>query len=96
MDWISIKVAKAAKAVVEQSLAIKPNEQVLIAADDDSDFAIVQALTAATRAVGAEPTVVIMPRRELAGGTATRIMAQALMGADVIISPTSTGLGFTE
>ena len=96
MDWISIKVAKAAKAVVEQSLAIKPNEQVLIAADDDSDFAIVQALTAATRAVGAEPTVVVMPRRELAGGPATRIMAQAIMGADVNISPTSTGLGFTE
>ncbi len=96
MDWISIKLAKAAKAVVEQSLDIKANEQVCIAADDDSDFAIVQALTAAVRAVGAEPTIVIMPRRELAGAPATRIMAKALLGADVIISPTSTGLGFTE
>ena len=47
MDWTSIKLAKAAKAVVEQSLAVRPNEQVLIAADDDSDFAIVHALTAA-------------------------------------------------
>ena len=90
MDWIAIKLAKAAKAVVEQSLAVKPNEQVLIAADDDSDFAIVQALTSAARAVGADPTVVIMPRRVLAGAPATKIMAQALMGAYVIISPTST------
>lgn len=96
MDWVAIKLAKAAKAVVETSLTVKPGEQVAIAADDDSDFAIVQALTAAVRAVGAEPTVLIMPRRELAGGPATRVMAKALLGADVIIAPTSTGLGFTD
>jgi len=96
MDWVAIKLAKVARAVVETSLAIKPGEQVAIAADDDSDFAVVQALTAAVRAVGAEPTVLIMPRRELAGGPATRVMAKALLGADVIIAPTSTGLGFTD
>ena len=96
MDWVAIKLAKAAKAVVETSLAIKPGEQVAIAADDDSDFAIVQALTAAVHAVGAEPTVLVMPRRALAGGPATRVMAKALLGADVIIAPTTTGLGFTD
>lgn len=96
MDWVAIKLAKAAKAVVETSLAVKPGEQVAIAADDDSDFAIVQALTAAVRAVGAEPTVLVMPRRAIAGAPATRVMAKALLGADVIIAPTSTGLGFTE
>jgi leucyl aminopeptidase (aminopeptidase T) len=96
VDWIAIKLAKAARAVVEVSCAVRPGEQVAIAADDDSDFAIVQALAAAVRAVGGEPTVIIMPRRELAGAPATRIMAKALLGADVIIAPTSTGLGFTE
>lgn len=95
LDWVAIKLAKAARAVVETSLAIRPGEQVAIAADDDSDFAIVQALTAAVRAVGAEPTVIIMPRREMAGGNANSVMAKALLGADVIIAPTSTGLGFT-
>jgi leucyl aminopeptidase (aminopeptidase T) len=96
MDWVAAKLAKAAKSVVEKSLAIRPGEQVALVADDGSDMAIVQALLGAIHAVDAEPTLVMMPKRATAGARATRIAASALLGADVIIAPTSTGLGFTS
>lgn len=95
MDWVAIKLAKVADAVVNRSLGVEPGEQVAIAADHDSDHAIVQALMGAVTAAGAEPTLVVMPRRALSGAPATSVMANALLGADVIIAPTSTGLGFT-
>jgi leucyl aminopeptidase (aminopeptidase T) len=95
MDWVAGQLGKAAKAVVEQSLAVKKDEQVAIVCDHKSDMAIVQALLGAVYAVGAEPTVVTMPPRANAGAVATRIVSAALLGADVIIAPTSTGLGFT-
>lgn len=95
MDWVAGRLARAARAVVEQSLAVQKDEQVAIVCDHSSDMAIVQALLGAVYAVGAEPTVVTMPPRANAGAVATRITAAALLGADVIIAPTSTGLGFT-
>lgn len=95
MDWVAAKLAKAARSVVEQSLGVRPGEQVAVVADDGSDMAIVQALLGAVRAVDGEPTLLVMPKRATAGAQATRVVASALLGADVIIAPTSTGLGFT-
>jgi leucyl aminopeptidase (aminopeptidase T) len=94
-NWTQVKVAKAAASVVRTSLAIQAGEQVAIVADDGSDFAIVDALLAEVRAADAEPTVVVMPEREKAGAPANSVVASALLGANAIIAPTSTGLGFT-
>ena len=94
-NWTQVKVAKAAASVVRTSLAIQPDEQVAIVADDGSDFAVVDALLSETRAAGAEPTLVVMPERAKAGAPANAVVAAALTGAQAIIAPTSTGLGFT-
>ena len=94
-DWMQVRMAKAAASVVRTSLAVKPGEQVAIVADDGSDFAIVDALLAEVRAADAEPTLVVMPIRAKAGAPANEVVAAALLGADAIIAPTSTGLGFT-
>lgn len=94
-DWMQVRVAKAATSVVRTSLAVQAGEQVAIVADDDSDFAVVDALLSAVRAVDAEPTLVVMPVRERAGAPANEVVAAALSGADAIVAPTSTGLGFT-
>jgi leucyl aminopeptidase (aminopeptidase T) len=94
-NWTQVKVAKAAASVIRTSLAIKPGEQVAIVADDGSDFAVVDALLAEVRAADAEPTLVVMPQREKAGAPANAVVAAAMGGADAIVAPTSTGLGFT-
>lgn len=94
-DWTQVKVSKAAASVVRTSLAVRPGEQVAVVADDGSDFAIVDALLAEVRAADAEPTLVVMPEREKAGAPANAVVAASLTAAEVIIAPTSTGLGFT-
>ncbi|MCS7001450.1 MAG: aminopeptidase [Dehalococcoidia bacterium] len=95
LDWASIRLAKTATWIVTEAAAIRPDEQVLIAADDRSDFAVVQALVSAVAAVGAEPTVVIMPARSVAGAPATPILQRAVDGAQVVICPTSTVIHFS-
>lgn len=94
-DWAAIQVAKAASNIVNTSLAVKPGELVAIAADHNSDPAVVDALLAAVAAAGAEGTLLVQPARSRAGEPANRIIANALFGADVIIAPTSTALSFT-
>ena len=76
-------------------LNVQPGEEVAIVADHDSDFGIVEALVAATINAEASPTLLVMSKRERAGAPATKIVAEALAGADVIVAPTSTALGFT-
>lgn len=94
-NWTQVKMAKAASSVVRVSLAIQSGEQVAVVADDGSDFALVDALLAEVRAAGAEPTLIVMPERPRAGAPANEVVAAALLGANAIIAPTSTGLGFT-
>jgi leucyl aminopeptidase (aminopeptidase T) len=95
MDWAMIEVSRAATTIVNTCLEVKPDEEVAIVADDASDFAVVTALMAAVRGVGAVPTLLVMPKRSRAGEKATAIVSNALAGAQVIISPTSTALTFT-
>lgn len=84
-----------AQAIISVSLAVRSDEEVLIVADDGTDPRIVETLTAAARMAGASVNVALMSERSLPGAPASRPVAKALLGADVIIAPTSTGLGFT-
>jgi leucyl aminopeptidase (aminopeptidase T) len=95
LNWQAIQLGGVGNTVIRSCLNVQPGEDVAIVADHDSDFAIVEALTAATINAGAVPTVLVMPKRERAGAPATKIVAEALSGADVIVAPTSTALGFT-
>ncbi|MCS6801332.1 MAG: aminopeptidase [Chloroflexota bacterium] len=95
MDWAAIALAKTASWVVNEAAATQPGEQVLIVADHRSDPAVVQALTAAVAAVGAEPTVAVMPARPVAGAPATAIVQHAVDGATLVICPTTTVIHFS-
>jgi hypothetical protein len=57
VEWAVFSLAQRASWVVREMAAVQPGEQVLVAADYASDFAVVEALTAAVAAAGAEPTV---------------------------------------
>jgi leucyl aminopeptidase (aminopeptidase T) len=96
MEWAVFSLAQRAGWVVREMAAVQPGEQVLVAADYASDFAVVEALTAAVAAAGAEPTVAVMPPRLHAGAPATRVMWNAVNGADVVICPSTTVLHFTK
>lgn len=95
MDFSAITLAKTATWVVQKAAAVKPGEQVLIAADFRSDDAVVQAITTAVYVAGGEPTVAYMTARPVAGSPASRIMQHAVDGADVVICPTTTVIHFT-
>lgn len=94
-EWAQVRVATAAHNVVRTSLAIRPDEQVAVVADHESDFAVVDALLAAVASVGAEGTLVVQPARKAAGEPGNAVVAAALAGADAIISPTGKSLSFT-
>jgi leucyl aminopeptidase (aminopeptidase T) len=81
--------------IINESLAVRSGEEVLIVGDDGTHPRIIDALAAAVTAAGGSPNVILMSRRALPGSPATRPVASALLGSDVIIAPTSTGLGFT-
>lgn len=74
---------------------IKPGEQVLIIADSATDFTVVRALGAAVLALGAEPTMTVMPPRQKAGEPPTPPVQEAINRADVVLSPATTSMSFT-
>lgn len=94
-DFRALRVARAARTIVTDCLAIRRDESVAVVADDESDAAVVEAILHAARAVADEVTLLSMPVRATAGASAPRIVASALAGADVFIAPTTTALGFT-
>jgi leucyl aminopeptidase (aminopeptidase T) len=91
-----VRLSAVADQIVRTCVAVKPGEQVAVVADFNSDDAVVEALTAAVLAARGEPTVVVMPERKSAGEKATRIVCAALAGADVMLAPTTTALGFND
>ncbi len=95
MNWHAMQLGGVGRTVIRSCLNVQPGEEVAIVADHDSDFGIVEALVAATINAEASPTLLVMSKRERAGAPATKIVAEALAGADVIVAPTSTALGFT-
>ena len=96
MDPGRLRLSSVADQIVRLCVAVTPGEQVAVVADLASDFAVIEALTAAVLAARGEPTVVVMPQRQQAGDKATAVARAALAGADVILAPTTTALGFNE
>lgn len=95
MDWATATLARTARWLVDSAAAVKPGENVLIAADFKSDDAVVQSIVAAVMAAGGDPTVAFMTPRNVAGSPASRIIQHAVDGADVVICPTTTVIHFT-
>ena len=96
MDLGRLRLSSVADQIVRSCVDVRPGEQVAVVADLASDFAVVEALAGAVLAAGGEPTVVVMPARQQAGDKATTVVRAALGGADVILAPTTTALGFND
>ena len=95
MIWNTMDLMRTANTVIRSCLNVQPGEQVAIVADLGSDFDLFDSLLAAAASAQGEPTLLVMPRRARAGAPASRIVAEALKGAQAIVAPTSTALGFT-
>ena len=81
--------AAQARLIVEELLAVRPGEQVAVVLDPDSEMEMARALAEAVEAVGAEFTLLTMPRR----GTdrkneLTPVIESGLERADCLIGMT--------
>jgi leucyl aminopeptidase (aminopeptidase T) len=96
MDAGRLRLSPVADQIVRSCVAVRPGEQVAVVADFASDFDVVEALMSAALAAGGEATMVVMPPRRQAGDKASAVVRAALSGADVILAPTTTALGFND
>lgn len=90
-----IDVMKAADTIVKRCVAVKPEEQVLIIADNNSDFLVVQSFTAAARAAGTTPVLMVITPRQVTGQFVPVTVQKAVDAADVVFSAATTSTFFT-
>ena len=88
-----IDLAKTSNLIIRKLLAVKPNEEVLLISDTETDSAMVYALASAARSLGCEYSISVMPSRrgqpELSNQL-PRAVEKAFEGADVVIGLTRT------
>lgn len=70
--------------------------EVAILTDTGREPEVAEALAAAAYAIGIEPSIIIMPRRPVHGMEPTVVMAQGVLGAQMMMFATSTGMAHTE
>ena len=73
--------SRAAHVFVTDCLSLKPDETLLLTADSASDPAAVHAIMNAAVAVGAKPSVMIIPQLPFQGGLANPYVPEPLMAA---------------
>ena len=84
-----MQMLKGAETVINICAQVKPNERVLIITDSEIDATIAYALAAASYNRGAEPVVATMIPRKAHAEDPPEPICQAMLVADVIITPTS-------
>jgi leucyl aminopeptidase (aminopeptidase T) len=89
-----IEMMKYARIPIE--LNIEGVKEVAILTDTEIESKIPEALAAAAYELGLEPTVVIMIKRAVHGMEPTKVMAKALLGSDLMLFATSTGMAHTN
>jgi leucyl aminopeptidase (aminopeptidase T) len=70
--------------------------EVAVLTDTGRDPVIAEALAAAAYEMGLEPTVVIMVARAVHGQEPTAVMAQAVLGSQLMLFAVSTGMAHTD
>jgi len=60
-EWRWIEFSRVAKKMVEEFFPVYPGENVVVTADTQSDWRTVQAVVRAIYALGATPTLIIIP-----------------------------------
>ena len=90
----SILMMKTAQMIVHKSVRIQPGENVCIVCDTNT-FSIARILAEASHGVGAETVLTMMTPREMHGNEPPRVVASAMLGADVILAPTTFAITHT-
>lgn len=89
-------MAPTARRIMEQVLAVRPGERLVIVTDFDRPRAITDLLTTTAGLYGVEPVVVMMPAREMGGEEPPAVVAAAMRHAEAIIVQTSHSLTHTN
>jgi len=89
-----IELIKYAKIPIE--LNKKGVREVAILTDTGREFEVAEALAAAAFEIGIEPTIMIMPARPVHGMEPTVIMSNGVLGSQMMMFATSTGMAHTE
>ena len=85
---------RAVKAVVEDCLAVKPGEEVVVVCNP-ATLGLAERLRAAAEALGAEAVLTVMAEREQHGTEPPKSVAAAMLEADVLLVPTVQSLSHT-
>jgi leucyl aminopeptidase (aminopeptidase T) len=85
---------KTAQMIVQSSVRIRPGESVCIVCDTNT-ISIAKILAEATYGMGAETVLVMMTPREMHGNELPPVVASAMLGADVILAPTTYAITHT-
>ncbi len=85
-----------ATRMMEQVLAVRPGERLVIVTDFDRPRSITDLLTATAGRYGLEVVVVAMPAREMGGEEPPAAVAAAMRHADAVIVQTSHSLTHTD
>ncbi|MEM1524837.1 MAG: aminopeptidase [Nitrososphaerales archaeon] len=92
---MKFEMARAARIAVEECMGVKSDEEVCIVTDTNM-LSIAEALAYAAKSVGAETIMVIMSPREMHGNEPPKVVAQAMLGANVILAPTTYSITHTK
>jgi leucyl aminopeptidase (aminopeptidase T) len=81
-EWYWIEMGRVGRKLVEEFFPIKPGEQVVVTADTQSDWRVVEEVVKAVYGAGATPTLVIHPVTEVATSDPPPPVSAALQKAD--------------
>jgi len=90
-----VDLMRGARTAVEICMGVKAGENVLVVTDTGK-LEIAPAFAAASNAVGAETSTMIMASRTLSGEEPPRVVAEAMKGADVLFLVTTKSLSHTN
>ncbi len=90
------RMAPTARRIMEQVLAVRPGERLVIVTDFERPRSITDLLTTTAALYGLQPVVVTMPSREMGGEEPPASVAAAMREADAIIVQTSHSMTHTN
>ncbi len=93
---ITMQMARTARMMLENVVALKKGEQVLILTDTERPGSITEVLAVMAHALGGEVVVMNMTPREMGGVEPPPVAAAAMAAAQVIINQTSHSLTHTN
>lgn len=91
-----VQMALTAGRIVQQVLAVKPGESLLLITDTDRPKSITRTIATVAAAAGAGVTVITMLPTEMGGVEPPEVVAAAMAAADCIINQTSHSMTHTN